>query len=138
MKTQTSSHRRPTISVVTLLIALTTSPTNHFATCFSLQPITASTRTHKPIQTSLHLSCNDDSKPLLSTLTALSILTLPLASSSVANAYEENDYASETVTNVVSALKSNAGDVEGTFATLEEVAKIITEGKGVGGSLSYG
>jgi hypothetical protein len=54
------------------------------------------------------------------------------------NAYEESDYASETVTNVVSALKSKAGDVDGTFATLEEVAKIITEGKGVGGSLSYG
>ena len=54
------------------------------------------------------------------------------------NAYEESDYASETVTNVVTSLKSNAGDVDGTFTTLEEIAKIITEGKGVGGSLSYG
>jgi hypothetical protein len=61
---------------------------------------------------------------------------LPLVPS--VNAYEENDYASETVTNVVSSLKSNAGDAEKTFGTLEEVAKIITEGKGVGGSLSYG
>ena len=56
----------------------------------------------------------------------------------VAHAYEESDYASETVTEVVSQLKSNAGDVDKTFGTLEEVAKIITEGKGVGGTLTYG
>ena len=121
------------------LLALSCSPDQ--AAAFSLQPITSSTRTQiKPsISSSLQLSRSNDvsSKPVLSTLTALSILALPLAAAPV-NAYEESDYASETVTNVVSALKSNAGDVDGTFSTLEEIAKIITEGKGVGGSLSYG
>lgn len=53
--------------------------------------------------------------------------------------YDESDkYASETVTNVVTKLQGSAGDVDATFNTLEEVAKIITEGKGVGGTLTYG
>lgn len=69
---------------------------------------------------------------------ALALATAPLlAPAQPAFAYEESDYASETVTEVVSALKSNAGDVDGTFKTLEDVAKVITEGKGVGGMLTY-
>lgn len=80
-----------------------------------------------------------NNKPILSTLAALTILTTTLTTSfQTANAYEESDYASETVTTVVQQLKENAGDVDKTFGTLEEIAKIITEGKGVGGSLSYG
>jgi hypothetical protein len=136
MKTTT----RPRCSILSTaaLLSLALSPDQ--AAAFSLQPIIPSTRT--PIRsTSLQLSNNNEvnSKPLLSTLAALSVLALPLSTAvSPVNAYEESDYASETVTNVVSALKSNAGDVDGTFSTLEEVAKIITEGKGVGGSLSYG
>ncbi|EED86411.1 predicted protein [Thalassiosira pseudonana CCMP1335] len=79
-----------------------------------------------------------NNKPILSTLAALTILTTTLTTSfQTANAYEESDYASETVTTVVQQLKENAGDVDKTFGTLEEIAKIITEGKGVGGSLSY-
>ena len=81
--------------------------------------------------------------PIISTITAASLaLTLSLtpiltSNPQIVNAYEESDYASETVTNVVSQLKSTAGDVDGTFKTLEDVAKIITEGKGVGGTLTY-
>jgi len=70
------------------------------------------------------------------------LLFSPLSSpSSAAFAYnydESDKYASETVTNVVTKLQSSAGDVDATFNTLEEVAKIITEGKGVGGTLTYG
>lgn len=84
-----------------------------------------------------------------SSLLALAIASAPLAitlSSSPllggavqpANAYEESDYASETVTNVVSRLRSSAGDEASSFDALEEVAKIVTEGKGVGGTLTYG
>lgn len=87
---------------------------------------------HKPNQ----ISANNR-RTLLTTLAALTLVVAPLLPAT-SNAYEESDYASETVTNVVSQLKERAGDVDGTFATLEEVAKIITEGKGVGGSLSYG
>ena len=81
--------------------------------------------------------------PIISTVTAASLaLTLSLtpiltSNPQIVNAYEESDYASETVTNVVSQLKSTAGDVDGTFTTLEDIAKIITEGKGVGGTLTY-
>lgn len=84
---------------------------------------------------------NDVLRNVLSTAAAASLgLALSAAplSSQPAFAYEESDYASETVTNVVSQLKSTAGDVDRTFSTLEEVAKIITEGKGVGGTLTYG
>lgn len=68
---------------------------------------------------------------------AFALTTNPIVSPQPAFAYEESDYASETVTNVVAQLKNTAGDVDGTFNTLEEVAKIITEGKGVGGTLTY-
>jgi len=83
---------------------------------------------------------NDILRPILSAMTtatlALALTTNPL-SSQPAFAYEETDYASETVTNVVAQLKSTAGDVDGTFSTLDDIAKIITEGKGVGGTLTY-
>jgi len=81
------------------------------------------------------------SKTIVSTLTALSIFatlsTTPLLPNSAANAYEESDYASETVTTVVQRLKSSTGSIDDTFLALEDVAKIITEGKGVGGQLTY-
>jgi len=89
------------------------------------------------------INSNSMHNPLLSTVTAASLaLTLSLtpiltSNPQIVNAYEESDYASETVTNVVSQLKSTAGDVDGTFTTLEDIAKIITEGKGVGGTLTY-
>jgi len=77
----------------------------------------------------------------LSTMTAASLLALAITTASLspqpAFAYEESDYASETVTNVVAKLKTTAGNADGTFNTLEDVAKIITEGKGVGGTLNY-
>jgi len=84
---------------------------------------------------------SDIARPILSAMTAaslaLALTTNPIISPQPAFAYEESDYASETVTNVVAQLKSTAGDVDGTFNTLDEVAKIITEGKGVGGTLTY-
>lgn len=143
MKSQTLHPRHSVLStIVVALAALTFS--SHKTSAFSFQPIPSTRNTHfkQTIQiSSLHhsndISTQHVSKPLLATLAALSILALPLTNPLV-NAYEESDYASETVTNVVTSLKSNAGDVDGTFTTLEEIAKIITEGKGVGGSLSYG
>ena len=80
---------------------------------------------------------------LATAIASTQLLFSPLVSSSSTTAfaynYDESDkYASETVTNVVTKLQSSAGDVDATFNTLEEVAKIITEGKGVGGTLTYG
>jgi hypothetical protein len=55
----------------------------------------------------------------------------------VASAYDTTDYASETIQNVLQRLKDNYGNVEGTVATYEDIVAIITEGKGVGGSINY-
>ena len=67
--------------------------------------------------------------------------SLFLASSSFnplpVQAYSDSDYASETVQEVISTLKNNAGNVDGTFKAYETVAEIITEGKGVGGMVNY-
>lgn len=52
-------------------------------------------------------------------------------------AYSPNDYASDTVQDVVATLKQNRGNMEGTFQAYESVAEIISEGKGVGGMVNY-
>lgn len=53
-------------------------------------------------------------------------------------AYDPSDFASETVTQVVESLNSAAGDADKTFEAYENIATVITEGKGVGGSINYG
>ena len=54
-----------------------------------------------------------------------------------AQAYVPSDYASETVQEAVQSLKNAAGNVEETFKAYENIAGIITEGKGVGGMVNY-
>ena len=53
------------------------------------------------------------------------------------NAYDTSDYASETVVEAVSQLRESSGDSDKTFAVFEDIAKIITEGKGIGGNVNY-
>ena len=71
-----------------------------------------------------------------SSIVAASIL-LSSVSPLPVQAYSDSDYASETVQEVISTLKNNAGNVDGTFKAYETVAEIITEGKGVGGMVNY-
>ena len=71
--------------------------------------------------------------PLLATALLSIVLTLPLP----AQAYDPSDYASETVKEVVKSLEDASGNSEATFSIYEEIAAIITEGKGVGGSINY-
>jgi len=52
-------------------------------------------------------------------------------------AYDTSDYASETVQEVLQSLKTSSGNEEATFKTFENIAGIITEGKGVGGMVNY-
>mmetsp|Transcript_23091 Transcript_23091/g.32233 ORF Transcript_23091/g.32233 Transcript_23091/m.32233 type:complete len:301 (+) Transcript_23091:183-1085(+) len=52
-------------------------------------------------------------------------------------AYEDTDYASDTVQNVIRSLQESKGDATATFSAYEEIAAIITEGKGVGGEIDY-
>jgi hypothetical protein len=73
---------------------------------------------------------------ITSSLVAASVMaaaTQPLP----VNAYSTSDYASEVVQEVVQQLKDASGNVEGTFKAYENIAEIITEGKGVGGMVNY-
>ena len=75
---------------------------------------------------------------VLASLALVAALSLsPLNGASPAQAYAESDYASDTVQNVVKSLKDAAGNEEGTFQVFENIAEIIAEGKGVGGSVDY-
>ena len=54
-----------------------------------------------------------------------------------AMAYDSSDYASATVKEAIQQLQSSAGNAEETFKAFENINEIITEGKGVGGSINY-
>lgn len=74
------------------------------------------------------------SNPLLATAALGFVLAgTPLA----APAYDSSDYASETVTQTVKSLNDAQGNADATFSAYEGIAAIITEGKGVGGSINY-
>ncbi len=60
------------------------------------------------------------------------------ASSPPPSSFSSSDYASETVDNVVGRLGDMGGNVAGTYGILEDISRIISEGKGVGGTLTYG
>ena len=55
-----------------------------------------------------------------------------------ADAFENSDFASTTVVEVVENLKASSGNTLQTFGILQSIADIITEGKGVGGRVDYG
>jgi hypothetical protein len=74
---------------------------------------------------------------MLATSLAVAVAFQPLVGVPAANAYFASDYASETVTESVQALKDASGNSEETFKAYETIAGIITEGKGVGGQVNY-
>jgi hypothetical protein len=78
------------------------------------------------------------SNTLASTILATSVL-IGAASWAPApvQAYVPSDYASDTVQEAVQALKAASGDSDATFKAYENIAGIITEGKGVGGMVNY-
>lgn len=142
----------PKNTLAALLALLASAALLPMASSFSAPQNTPATKlmTRQYSGRSVSLFANDNNidnnklRPVASafaTVTLLGSLLLSPMNSNMhppsAFAYEESDYASETVTAVVQQLKDTAGDEKGTFKTLEEVAAIITEGKGVGGSLSY-
>ena len=69
----------------------------------------------------------------VATSTTAIITTTPQA----AYAYIPSDYASETVTTVIQDLKKASGNGDETFKVYENIAGIITEGKGVGGMVNF-
>eukprot|EP00525_Craspedostauros_australis_P009534 CAMPEP_0198133942 /NCGR_PEP_ID=MMETSP1442-20131203/59825_1 /TAXON_ID= /ORGANISM="Craspedostauros australis, Strain CCMP3328" /LENGTH=276 /DNA_ID=CAMNT_0043795077 /DNA_START=560 /DNA_END=1390 /DNA_ORIENTATION=+ len=68
----------------------------------------------------------------IATATASSLATV-----APAYAYEDSDYASETVQETIQKLKAAAGNSQATFDAYEDIANIITEGRGVGGMINY-
>ncbi len=74
-------------------------------------------------------------KALASTLVATTVLISSF--NHPVQAYDTSDYASETVQEVLSSLKTSSGNEEASFKTFESIAGIITEGKGVGGMVNY-
>ena len=49
-----------------------------------------------------------------------------------------SDFAGDTVTTMVQSIKNAEGDKDQTLKVFEELAAVITEGKGLGGDVSYG
>lgn len=72
--------------------------------------------------------------PLVSTILASTVMISTLQP---VQAYVPTDYASETVQQTLQALKDASGNTEATFKVYENIAGIITEGKGVGGMVNY-
>lgn len=69
--------------------------------------------------------------------TAVLCSLLMVGSPASSSAYEYTDYASDTVLAAVQSLMDAAGNSEQTFKSYENIADIITEGKGVGGTINY-
>lgn len=70
-------------------------------------------------------------------LATATLCGLLLTSPAPAVAYDASDYASDTVTAAVQSLKDARGNPELTVKAYENIAEIITEGKGVGGDINY-
>lgn len=74
---------------------------------------------------------------LIAIVLATLFTVTPLSPLQPANAYDASDYASDAVETVVKSLKDANGDENQIFRTYENIADIITEGKGVGGIVNY-
>ena len=126
------------------------------ASAFSIQPGAASTgpassRSRPHLSSPLYLEAKSDSDDISEAqvsvghaarnVVAAAALASAVAFSPLldgpANAYDPSDYASETVTAAVTSLKEAEGDVSKSFQAFEEIAAIIAEGKGIGGSVNY-
>ena len=71
-------------------------------------------------------------------VTALSFTPLAATTTStIQPAFAYDDYASDTVQKAIQTLQNAYGNVDKTFDAYENIAEIIAEGKGVGGSVDY-
>lgn len=81
---------------------------------------------------------SESNNPLAAASLALTLSAATMfGAAQTSHAYVPSDYASETVQAVVQELKTASGNVDATFKAYEEIAGIITEGKGVGGMVNY-
>jgi hypothetical protein len=77
------------------------------------------------------------SQKIVASAALCGLLLTASANCHTALAYSPSDYASETVQAAIGSLQSATGNVEKTFKAYEDIAAIITEGKGVGGDINY-
>eukprot|EP00540_Astrosyne_radiata_P022833 CAMPEP_0116837340 /NCGR_PEP_ID=MMETSP0418-20121206/8598_1 /TAXON_ID=1158023 /ORGANISM="Astrosyne radiata, Strain 13vi08-1A" /LENGTH=213 /DNA_ID=CAMNT_0004467211 /DNA_START=131 /DNA_END=772 /DNA_ORIENTATION=- len=70
---------------------------------------------------------------LLACTLAVGTATMPTPT----QAYDPSDFASDAVLSAVQSIKDSAGNPEDTLKAFENVAEMITEGKGVGGAVNY-
>ena len=129
MLTATTMMRRSFLAALTIITVTNTSALT----------IQSSSSARPSIRSSLQASKNQQPQhkhhlaPIVATAALISALSSPLSTL----AYDPSDYASETVTQVISELKRAQGNTADTFKAFEDVAAIITEGKGVGGAINY-
>jgi hypothetical protein len=91
----------------------------------------------RQISTSSSSTINNN---ILATSLALTVATTAALTGTTiqpSNAYVPSDYASDTVQAAVQELTSASGNIDQTFKAYENIAGIITEGKGVGGMVNY-
>jgi hypothetical protein len=67
----------------------------------------------------------------------LTTVTAPLQLPSAAMAFDPSDYASATVQDAVQLVETAAKDSNALVRAYENIAEIITEGKGVGGEINF-
>ena len=99
---------------------------------FSMQSKAATTTTKTTTKTTTTKTTTKKSNHIVASIALIStLITTPTL------AFDPSDYASETVTQVIAELRNSQGKTADTFKAFEDVAAIITEGKGVGGAINY-
>ena len=148
-----NSKMRPGLAT-TLLFAISTSQTKAFTVITpstrSLLPQSCRPKFH-PSPALFQTYSNDDNDDDLSkhrttkelqkvftTFAIASTLTFSTIASSPLPSYANDDYAADTVTTMIQSIKNSAGKKQETLAVFEDLAAVITEGKGIGGDVSYG
>lgn len=120
-----SQKRHEHVSQTNKIFAASTPTTSNADTSISMQSEKSTTTRFQSMLCAIALAVTTASSTSMTT------------EAGTAFAYIPSDYASETVTTVIQDLKSASGKNEATFNVYENIAGIITEGKGVGGMINY-
>lgn len=108
--------------------------------CSAFSPLHLNWISTRRLSTSLSAkSSHEHHSSIPNPFLATAVLSIVLATASPLEtfAYDSSDYASETVTKAVKSLNDAQGNADATFSAYEGIAKIITEGEGVGGNINY-
>ena len=140
-----------TLITTTTAAAFTVKPLNTF------QPLSSRVTSSSTLNLSKHESNHESSSVSSSSTTTTTFMnqfqkacttmalattlaiTSPLSPITTPNANAINiDMGADTVTSMVQSINTAAGNKEETLKAFEELAAVITEGKGLGGDVSYG